>query len=94
MMNCPRTPTTKYIAIPDKRELDLGKALVLNFARDVLPGDYEEIRDIFHRRGAYQKFKALLVRRRALDRWHEYENKATEEALRDWCSWNDIELIE
>jgi hypothetical protein len=27
----------KYISIPDKRQLDLGKALVLDFAREVLP---------------------------------------------------------
>jgi hypothetical protein len=30
----------KYILIPDKRELDLGKALVLDFAREFLPDDY------------------------------------------------------
>jgi hypothetical protein len=28
----------KYIPIPDKRELDLGKPLVLAFAREFLPG--------------------------------------------------------
>jgi hypothetical protein len=27
----------KYIAIPDRKELDLGKALVLDFAREFLP---------------------------------------------------------
>jgi len=27
----------KYIAIPDKRELDLGKPLALDFAREFLP---------------------------------------------------------
>ena len=29
----------KYISIPDKRELDLGKSLALDFAREFLPGD-------------------------------------------------------
>src|SRR5438034_11700677 len=29
----------KYIAIPDKKELDLGKPLVLDFAREFLPDD-------------------------------------------------------
>ena len=37
----------KYIAIPDKRELDLGKPLVLDFAREFLPDDYDEVRQIF-----------------------------------------------
>jgi len=34
----------KYISIPDKRELDLGKPLVLDFAREFLPDDYDEVR--------------------------------------------------
>jgi hypothetical protein len=38
----------KYIAIPDGRELDLGKPLVLEFAREFLPDDYEEVRHIFN----------------------------------------------
>ncbi len=42
----------KYIAIPDKKELDLGKPLVLDFAREFLPDDYDEVRHIFSRRGA------------------------------------------
>jgi hypothetical protein len=40
----------KYAAIPDKRELDLGKPLVLDFAREFLPEDYDEVRRIFSRR--------------------------------------------
>jgi hypothetical protein len=97
----PTSPTSpwrkdgdKYIAIPGKRELDLGKPLVLDSARDILRKDFEEIRDIFGRRGAYQNFKALLARRGALDRCYEYEAKATEEALRQWCRCNEIELTD
>ena len=45
----------KYISIPDKRELDLGKPLVLDFARDFLSDDYDEVRQIFSRRGAYRR---------------------------------------
>ena len=40
----------KYISIPDKRELDLSKPLVLDFAREFLPDDYDEVRHIFSRR--------------------------------------------
>ena len=49
----------KYISIPDKRELDLGKPLVLDFAREFLPDDYDEVRHIFSRRGAYRRYKDL-----------------------------------
>ncbi len=82
----------KYIAIPDKRELDLGKPLVLDFAREFLPDDYDEVRHIFSRRGAYRRYKDLLVRRGALERWYDFSNKAEEAALREWCAENGIDL--
>ena len=82
----------KYISIPDKRELDLGKPLVLDFAREFLPGDYDEVRYIFSRRRAYRRFKDLLVRRGAIDQWYNFSNKAEEAALREWCAENAIEL--
>jgi hypothetical protein len=82
----------KYIAIPDRRELDLGKPLVLEFAREFLPDDYDEVRHIFNRRGAYRRYKDLLVRRGALERWYDLSNKAEEAALREWCAENGIEL--
>ncbi|HEV7877539.1 hypothetical protein [Bradyrhizobium sp.] len=81
-----------YVAIPGKRELDLGKPLVLDFAREFLPNDFDEVRYIFGRRGAYQKFRALLTRRKALKRWDDFESKATERALREWCELNEIEV--
>ena len=84
----------KYIAIPDRRGLDLGKPLVLEFAREFLPDDYDEVRHIFNRRGAYRRYKDLLVRRGALERWYDFSNKAEEAALRKWCAENGIELSE
>jgi hypothetical protein len=82
----------KYIAIPDGRELDLGKPLVLDFAREFLTDDYDEVRHIFSRRGAYRRYKDLLVRRGALERWYDFSNKAEEAALREWCAENGIDL--
>ncbi len=83
----------KYVALPDKRELGLGKPLVLDFARQFLPDDNDDVRYFFSRRGAYPKFKALLARRGAIDRWHAFEAKATEQALRDWCALHSIEMV-
>jgi hypothetical protein len=82
----------KYMAIPDKRELDLGKPLVLEFAREFLPDDYDEVRHIFSRRGAYRRYKELIVQRGALERWHDFSNTTEEAALRKWCAENGIEL--
>ena len=82
----------QYIALPDKRELDLGKPMVLDFAREFLPEDYDEIRRIFSRRGAYRRYKDLLAQRGALERWYDFSNKAEEAALREWCADNGIDL--
>ena len=40
----------KYLKIPNKRELGLGKPLALEFAREFLRGDFDEARDIFSKR--------------------------------------------
>jgi hypothetical protein len=82
----------KYVQIPNKRELDLGKPLVLDFARQFLPDDFDEVRQIFSSRGAYARFKDLLTRRGALDQWYDFEAKAEERALRMWCDLNSIEV--
>jgi enoyl-CoA hydratase/carnithine racemase len=82
----------KYIQLPHKKALDLGKPLVMNFVRQFLPNDLERVRDIFRKRGAYARFKDLLVHRNALDQWHEFEAKMEEAALREWCGANAIEI--
>jgi hypothetical protein len=82
----------KYIALPDKREIGLGKPLVLDFAREWMPNDFDEVRSMFSRSGACKNFRALLIRRQALDRWYDYEAKAQEQALREWCKLNAIEI--
>ena len=84
----------KYIALPDKRELGLGKPLALDFAREFLPRDFDEVRDIFGRRGAYAKFRALLIRTRTLEQWYDFESKATKRALREWCELNSIAVVD
>ena len=80
----------KYIPLPDKRDLDLGKPLVLAFAREFLPDDFDDVRYFLR---AYLKFNALLARPRAIDRWHAFEKEATEQALREWCALHSIEII-
>jgi hypothetical protein len=84
----------KYLPIPGKRDLDLGSRLVFRFASEVLRDDYNEVRRIFDRRGAYSNFKALLTRRKVLDQWYAFQEKATQDALREWCQDNAIEIEE
>jgi hypothetical protein len=82
----------KYVQLPDKRALDLGKALVLDFASEFMPDDLDEVRRFFSKRGAYGRFKDLLQRKRMVQRWRDFENQATEKALREWCADNSIEV--
>jgi hypothetical protein len=49
---------------------------------------------MFSKSGAYKKFRALVTRRNVLDQWYEFESKATERALREWCELNSIELAD
>jgi hypothetical protein len=84
----------KYLRVPDQRSLDLGKSLVLDFAREFLPDDFDAVRDIFRKRGAYGKFKLLMVRRGVLDRWYDFQAKAEAQALREWCEDNEIEVVD
>lgn len=81
-----------YVAVPHKRELDLGFRLVNDFAQERMRYAVDEINDIFRRRGAYRRFRALLDRHGMLDAWHSYENAAREKALREWCAEVGIAL--
>ena len=70
----------KYIQLPSKRELDLGVPLVMDFVRQFLPRDFDDVSDMFLRR--------------ALEQWYDFEQKATERALREWCELNSIVLAD
>jgi hypothetical protein len=81
---------SRYIAVPHKNKLDLGRSLVLRFVDEQLPRADSTVRDYFRRRGAYQRFKTLLAQAGQLDAWYRYEEAATEEALREWCAGNGV----
>ena len=52
----------KFIKIPHKNALGLGKRLVLEFASQRLSGDYDNVERMFGRKGAYARFDDLLDR--------------------------------
>src|SRR6056297_3237558 len=54
------------VLLPDKRDLDLGSKLAIDFAREFCPDDFEEIIAIFSHPGAYAHFKRLLERKNRL----------------------------
>ena len=79
-----------YIEIPHKNELDLGKALVLNFTSLHMQSEIEKVYSIFRKKGAYSRFKDLLESKGLLDEWYKFEEKRQKEALIEWCEENNI----
>ena len=82
----------KYVEIPHKNDLDLGKPLVLDFTYSHLPNESEKIEAIFRRKGAYSKFKAILENNGIIETWYKFESSAQEKALREWCKLSEIEI--
>jgi len=82
------------VKIPDRNDLDLGRRLVFRFAGECCPDDYDCVREFFSRRGAYARFKDFLEQKDLVQAWHDFEANATEEALRQWCQDNGIELAD
>jgi len=84
----------KYITLPHKSDLGLGKPLALEFARTFLPESAGRVNGFFSRPGGYGSFKFLLERQNKLKQWYEYEKKATESAVREWCKEHGIKVSE
>ena len=82
----------KYIELPHKSELGLGKSLAIDFAYEKLLDKAETIESFFRKRGAYPKFKSLLEDNDMLDQWYEFELQAQNKALREWCEENEIDI--
>ena len=84
----------RYICVPHKNDLDLGRNLALRFAAQEMSDSYERVRSIFQRKGAYARFKDLLETKGLLESWYRFEAEAHDKALREWCAENGIQIIE
>lgn len=76
----------RYVPVPDKYELDIGVRLVFDFTKNRLPDQYEEVRSIFRRKGAYGRFKALLTQSNLLEEWYVFSEEQTLAVLEEWCA--------
>ena len=82
----------RYVAIPSKQDLDLGRPVALRFAEAHLPEHYGTIFAAFSHAGAYSKFKDLLERHGQLAAWYDFESKAQRKALSDWCAAQGFDI--
>ena len=80
------------IDIPHKNDLGLGQQLVFQFVENHLPDEYQHVQEIFQSWGAYSRFKDLLDSKGLLQSWYDFEDHREEQALRQWCSENELEL--
>jgi len=86
------TDDERYVEIPNKRDLDLGRDLVFRFIEQAMPEDKDLVYGFFRHPGAYSNFKNLLSHRNQLEQWFDFENAAMREAIEQWCKENGIEL--
>jgi hypothetical protein len=84
----------RYLAVPHKNDLDLGRDLALRFTAAELPNHYGSVEGFFRRAGAYARFKDLLEAQGRLDAWYAFEAADTEVALRNWCREHQIQLVD
>lgn len=84
----------RYLAVPNKYDLDLGRRLALSFIAREVPNDYDTVAAFFRKKGAYARFKNFLETRELLQRWYDFEALRTEEALREWCREKGIAIID
>ncbi len=75
----------QYAMVPDQRDLDLGKPLVLRFTAQAMPDEYAKINAMFRREGAYGRYKNFLSRHNLLEEWYKFEAAATRELLCEWA---------
>lgn len=80
----------RYVPIPHKTDLGLGKPLALRFTAEYLPAQIVPVRELFTRPGAYARFTELLVDQGMLSAWQTYEQSWCDSVLRQWCADHGI----
>jgi len=84
----------RYVPVPHMRELALGLELVFDFADAALPDDADNVRKMFKRAGAYDKFSDLVAQRGLTDRWHAFREAQTRAVLGAWCEEHGLALAQ
>ena len=80
----------KYLAIPTKQDLELGKPLALKFTALEMPDHIENVYAMFRKQGAYAKFKHLLNTLELTEKWYAFEKNQTQQAITDWLEMQRV----
>jgi hypothetical protein len=83
----------KFLLVPDKYYLDLGNKLAFDFTAQYCPDCYDDVRDLFRRKGAYGRFKDLLAQKNLLDQWYGFSEQQARLALQEWCKSEGLDVM-
>lgn len=83
---------SRYLSVPHKNDLDLGRTLALSFVEERLAQDLFIVKSLFQRSGAYGRFKDLLERKHLLEDWYAFEKQATKQALLAWAKEHEVKV--
>jgi hypothetical protein len=86
--------TKRYLRVPTKKELDLGRDDALAFTEQHAPQLLERAEYIFNAAGAFDRFKHLMREHGLLDAWYAYQDQRLWEELEAWAELHDLHLSE
>jgi hypothetical protein len=89
----PPADEVEWVEMPSAETLGLKQELVREFCRSTCPELTDRVRVCFTHRGAWGAFKDLLDLHGYLDRWHAYQDAATERALIKWAGEHSLTVI-
>ncbi len=81
----------EFVEIPHKNELDLGQTWSSNLQRSIWPANATSFQR-FSRDVGLMDGSKTCSQKSLLKSWYGFQNRREEEALRQWCLENEIEM--
>lgn len=81
-----------YLALPHKKDFDLGRPVVIAFVQEHCPQLMSRILGIFERSAAYRRYKELLTEMGLIEVWYVFAEAQERAALRTWCQEQGLTL--
>ena len=80
----------KYLRLPDKYEVN-GYETMEAFCLLLPPHLSRVFLSAIRGRGAFRRFREMLIEHQLLEQWYDYEQKALLEIARAWCVENRVQ---
>jgi hypothetical protein len=83
----------RYIPVPTKKELGLGREMALSFSHQHAPHLLESVEHIFATAGAFGRFKHLMHEHGLLKDWYAYQEDRLSSAVQEWAEQHGLGLF-